>query len=263
MKKRIITAIVAGVFFMLFAAIGGVLFTLLMITLATIAIAELLKMKKIAYLSPPGGIAFLLTWFVVMPDDWLRQLTNSPTDKVDSFLFALLLLLTLTVVSKNKFSFDDISFVLMSSLYAGFGFYYMAVTRLSPEGLPILFFVLVLIWMTDSGAYFIGKSFGKKKLWPDISPNKTVEGAVGGILSALVVALIFHAVYPLFHLPQALLIALVTSVFAQVGDLVESALKRHYEVKDSGQLLPGHGGILDRCDSWIFVFPILHLFQLI
>src|SRR5690625_4805594 len=122
-------------------------------------------------------------------------------------------------------------------------------------GLAYFLFVLFNIWATDSGAYFIGRSLGRRKLWPDISPNKTIGGAVGGVLSAVVIALIFQLVYPLFSLFTAALIAVIASLFGQMGDLVESALKRHYDVKDSGQLLPGHGGVLDRFDSMIFVLP--------
>src|SRR5690606_27483192 len=116
---------------------------------------------------------------------------------------------------------------------------------------------------TDSGAYFIGRALGRKKLWPEISPKKTVEGAIGGIASALVLTVIFQWIHPLFAFPKAIAAALIIAVFGQMGDLVESALKRHYGVKDSGNILPGHGGILDRFDSLIFVFPILHVLQLV
>ena len=131
------------------------------------------------------------------------------------------------------------------------------------NGLPLFFFVLFNIWATDSGAYFIGRALGKRKLWPEISPKKTVEGAIGGIASALVLTVIFQLIHPLFSFSEALLAAIVIAVFGQMGDLVESALKRHYGVKDSGNILPGHGGILDRFDSLIFVLPILHVLQLV
>lgn len=257
MKKRIITGIIASIPLIVLVFIGGVPFTVLTSILALLVTSELLRMKNIVYRSPAGIIAFLFTLIVAVPEEWL------PWTKFDLSLFVLIILFCLTVISKNRYHFDDISFVFISSLYAGFGFYYMMMTRMLPDGLVVLLFVLLVIWSTDSGAYFVGRKIGKRKLWPEISPNKTIEGAGGGILSAVVIASLFQTVFPLFLFPKTVLIAVVISVFAQIGDLVESALKRHYGVKDSGHLLPGHGGILDRCDSWIFVFPILHLFQLI
>ena len=98
----------------------------------------------------------------------------------------------------------------------------------------------------------------------DISPNKTVEGFVGGIISGLVVAIIF-AVFTDIQIPlvKLMTITFVLSIFGQMGDLAESALKRHYGVKDSGNLFPGHGGILDRCDSWLFVLPLLNFLHVL
>jgi phosphatidate cytidylyltransferase len=119
------------------------------------------------------------------------------------------------------------------------------------------------MWATDSGAYFIGKAIGKRKLWPEISPNKTVEGSIGGVVCALVVAILF-VLFSNIHatIVSLMAITVVLSVFGQIGDLVESALKRHFNVKDSGTILPGHGGILDRFDSLLFVWPLLHFFHL-
>ncbi|MCX8002159.1 MAG: phosphatidate cytidylyltransferase, partial [Anoxybacillus mongoliensis] len=112
--------------------------------------------------------------------------------------------------------------------------------------------------------YFVGRALGKRKLWEHISPNKTVEGAIGGVLCALVVVSVYEWLSPFAPSFLMLLIAtVILSVFGQLGDLVESAFKRHYGVKDSGAILPGHGGILDRFDSLLFVLPILYLFYLI
>jgi phosphatidate cytidylyltransferase len=121
-------------------------------------------------------------------------------------------------------------------------------------------FALLIVWLTDTGAYIFGRLFGKRKLWPEISPNKTVEGFVGGILCSTIVAVVFSIYYdmPLSLFPL-LLVTWLLSLFGQLGDLVESALKRHFDVKDSGTLLPGHGGILDRFDSFIFVLPLMNI----
>ena len=129
--------------------------------------------------------------------------------------------------------------------------------------LPLPFFI---VWATDIGAYLFGRQFGQNKLLPKVSPNKTIEGSVGGILSAIIVALIFglinHGVYAPHNFFWLLICTILFSIFGQFGDLVESAIKRHFGVKDSGNLIPGHGGVLDRCDSWIFVFPIMHFLGL-
>src|SRR5699024_8263873 len=120
------------------------------------------------------------------------------------------------------------------------------------------------IWATDSGAYFVGKYFGKRKLWPEISPNKTIGGALGGILFALVTGSIFHLVSPLdYSFVSIVGITVLISVVGQIGDLVASTMKRHYLVKDSGNIFPGHVGILDRLDSLLFVLLMLILIHFV
>ncbi|MDE2406297.1 MAG: phosphatidate cytidylyltransferase [Xanthomonadaceae bacterium] len=135
-----------------------------------------------------------------------------------------------------------------------------------PHGPQWLLLVLLLIWAADSGAYFTGRKFGGRwfngrKLAPRISPNKTLEGMLGGIALAMVVAvggaLLLQA--PLGKLPGILLVAAVTVLFSVAGDLFESLLKRHADVKDSGTLIPGHGGVLDRVDSLLAALPIFAL----
>src|SRR5262249_22809823 len=117
---------------------------------------------------------------------------------------------------------------------------------------------------SDAGAYFVGKAMGRHKLWPSISPNKTIEGSVGGVVLSIITALIFAICAPsIIDIPKALLIGLIVAVAGQLGDLIQSAYKRVRNIKDSGSILPGHGGVLDRFDSWIIVFPLLILTDLI
>jgi phosphatidate cytidylyltransferase len=263
MRQRIITGVLAAALFLPIVIIGGNIFTLLVMLLAIIGMFELLRMRKISSFSSPGILSIALTIVLVIPDHWLSIVTISDFTRFDWFLSGLLLLLSLTVITKNRFSFDEVSFVLLAAMYVGFGFFYFNETRLLPNGLQLLFLILFLIWATDSGAYFIGRSFGKRKLWPKISPNKTIEGAIGGVLCAVIVGFVFQLFLPIYTYQSIIIIAIVTAVFGQIGDLVQSAFKRHYGVKDSGAILPGHGGILDRFDSLVFVLPILHLLQLL
>ncbi|WP_096189092.1 phosphatidate cytidylyltransferase [Evansella halocellulosilytica] len=263
MKQRIITGVIAGAGFIGLVVIGNLPFTLLMIALATIAMGEILKMKQISPFSIQGLLSFFLMWLLLIPDmyftlDWLHM------TKMELFLLFIFILLAFTVITKNSFSFDEAGFTILASVYIGLGFHYFMYTRFLDDGLALLFFIIILVWSTDSGAYFAGRSLGKRKLWPEISPKKTIEGAIGGIVLAFIIGIVYVQFVPLFDsFYKTIIFILVVSVAGQMGDLVESALKRHYSVKDSGQVLPGHGGILDRFDSLIFVMPVLFLFALI
>lgn len=116
-------------------------------------------------------------------------------------------------------------------------------------------FILAVIVSTDIGAYFIGSKIGKRKLAPTISPNKTLEGSIGGMVMALIIAAVYLRFADFtytYSYGTMLIIAVVLSATGQFGDLIESAFKRHFGVKDSGHIIPGHGGILDRFDSVLF-----------
>lgn len=261
MKQRIITAIVAIALFLPILIYGNIPFLILIYAMATIGLYELLKMKKMPLMTISSLLSFLLVWILLIPDRYSSFFDMIQYDKMDIVIIIAFLLLVITVISKNAFTFDDAAFLLLSSLYIGVAFYYFFGTRDVENGLLTMLFVLITIWVTDSGAYFVGRSLGKRKLWPEISPNKTVEGFLGGVGSALVVAILFYFFSNLdYNISKLIIMALLISIFGQLGDLVQSAYKRHYGVKDSGNILPGHGGILDRFDSLIFILPILHFF---
>ncbi|MBY6036060.1 phosphatidate cytidylyltransferase [Fictibacillus nanhaiensis] len=261
MKQRIITGVIAAVLFIGITLYGSWPFSILILLLAGIGMYELLRMKGMQR-SFIGLIGYGLAIVLALQDSWMDVL--APFTKTDAIILAVLLLLVVTVVKKNETDYNHISFILFSSIYVGFGFYYLVETRILEDGIQLLFFILFMIWATDSGAYFVGKSMGKRKLWPVISPNKTIEGAVGGIFFSIVVAIICYVTsFVDLSLITILIISVLVGVFGQIGDLAESAFKRIYHVKDSGVLLPGHGGILDRLDSALFVLPLLHVLHLL
>lgn len=127
----------------------------------------------------------------------------------------------------------------------------------------IVFGVFALIWANDSFAYLIGKTFGKRKLFERISPNKTVEGFIGGLILTLVTSYVVYYYADVYSFKIWLVIAFITSVFGTFGDLIQSKLKRQAGVKDSGHLMPGHGGLLDRLDSIIFAVTFIYSFLVI
>jgi phosphatidate cytidylyltransferase len=120
----------------------------------------------------------------------------------------------------------------------------------------ILLGMMVIIWASDSGAYITGSLLGKHKLAERISPNKTWEGTVGGILFAITLAVVYFSFFDYFTTTQVILISIATAVSGIFGDLTESLIKRYFDVKDSGSVLPGHGGLFDRYDSLLFAAPV-------
>lgn len=149
--------------------------------------------------------------------------------------------------------------VVLGTIYVGglFG-HFLLLRSLEPAGLALTLLAVAGTWATDSGAFFIGRALGGRPLAPSISPAKTVSGAVGGWACGFVVVLLGSVLLAAIPLPRALVLAVVVPVACQVGDLLESAIKREAGVKDSGRLLPGHGGILDRFDSLLLVIPCVY-----
>lgn len=262
MKTRIITAVIALLLFLPIVLYGNWPFYVLMYIIATIGLLELVQMRMRRIYVIPIGIVILLNWIYLYPaeEEFFSQTFH--ITKTEMTLLAILLLLGYTVLAKNKFTFEDAGFLLLSAVYLGLGFHYFIMAR--EEGLFFIFYGILVIIATDIGAYFVGKSMGRKKLWPIISPNKTVEGAIGGIITACIVAIVYQMIFSFYSSWIILmLVTILASIAGQVGDLVESAFKRYYKVKDSGAILPGHGGILDRFDSWLFVFPLLYIIHFI
>ena len=128
------------------------------------------------------------------------------------------------------------------------------------QSIHLLFFALALNWAGDSTAYYVGRAFGKHKLAPIVSPKKSWEGAIGSVVGSVIFGLLYLGHFmPVVTWWNVVLIAVVANIAGQFGDLAESAMKRGADVKDSGNLLPGHGGILDRVDSSLFALPVVYL----
>ena len=260
MKTRTITAVIALLLFLPIVILGSWPLLILVYLMAITALYEILKMNRIHIFSLPGILSLIALCMVLIPQE---SYSPAIADFQLEIIVALaLIMLSTTVVSKNRFNFVDMSFCVMAVAYIGIGFMYFFETRES--GLIYILYALLIVWLTDTGAYLFGKSFGKRKLWPQISPNKTIEGSLGGTLVSIIIPIVF-VMTGLMEGSLWLLIpfTIVLSIFGQMGDLVESALKRHFDVKDSGTFLPGHGGILDRFDSFIFVLPLMNILPII
>lgn len=260
MKQRVITAVIALVLFIPVIFIGGVTLDIVAMLLGAIAMSELLIMRKKLLISFEAIVSMLAVMIQIAPNKWFNGLP-AQLNKEYVVYFLVILLLLHTVWSRNRFSFDDAGVLTLGMLYIGMGFNYFTAAR--GVSVYMLLFLMFIVWATDSGAYMVGRKLGRHKVTP-ISPNKTWEGCIGGSIIGVVIASAFaiamHVGYA--NAFSMIIITIILSVVGQFGDLVESALKRYYGVKDSGKILPGHGGILDRFDSMLLVFPIAHLFGL-
>ena len=146
-------------------------------------------------------------------------------------------------------------------LYVGLLLGYYALLRNLEHGVALVFFVIIVTWLSDTGGFFIGKTLGKHPLAPTLSPKKTIEGLLGGVAFSVIGAIISQFTFvPFFSLGQCVMLGVGLALLGAVGDLAESAIKRSVSVKDSGTIIPGHGGVLDRVDSLLFTGPAMYYY---
>lgn len=267
MKQRILTAaVMLAVFIPILIFSHLVVYPLAMAILAAIATFELLRCLGLhrdpllaVAASLPAALSLLAFW------------ADSPVAHLASiaaafFLLALYLFAT-AVFRPGRVTYGALMGILGGSFYIAVAFSAMVLLRGMAGGAYLFLLPFVAAWVTDTFAYFTGRFLGKHKLAPVISPKKTVEGSVGGIVAAVLVFVLYGLILRRGgYVPNywALALAgLLLSVVSQIGDLALSAVKREYGVKDYGRLFPGHGGVLDRFDSVIATAPLLLFFVML
>ncbi len=202
-------------------------------------------------------IAYLALWWAyiyLISDQWAIYALMFITILVD-------LIMLFYLFSKKERVFDTFQKFGIGLFYIGGGCIFLTMIPYKDNDFAKLLImgIFILIWVNDSFAYIVGRSMGRTKLYPSISPKKTVEGTLGGFIFAMVAAYIMGRYEPLISTPQWMILAYVIVVMGSLGDLLESKLKRIAGVKDSGAILPGHGGMLDRLDSLVFAAPFTYL----
>jgi phosphatidate cytidylyltransferase len=179
--------------------------------------------------------------------------------------FSVLIVFISFVLSIKESNFDFLSVVkvIFGIMYIPFLMSYFISLRMMDNGKEWIFFVLILAFVGDIVALYVGKYFGKHKLTPLVSPGKTVEGLVGLVIGSTVACLIFsYYLFPGVSLIHIAILAFAGSIIGQLGDICESAIKRNYGFKDASSILPGHGGILDRLDCLIFIVPFVYYYRI-
>ena len=208
------------------------------------AIAKVSKpVRWLGYLS-----CFSIAFIHVVPKEYLNMI-GVPT--------ILIVLFAQVVATEMRTTFKDIAYTFIGIFYVVFFIMFVAFIDGMPNGKILIWYVILAAWGTDIFAYFAGYLFGKHKLIPKVSPKKTIEGSIGGILGSTLVCLGFGYYFNL-NLTMIILLGFFGSIIAQMGDLFASSIKRYVGIKDYGKLIPGHGGVLDRFDSVILVAPFVY-----
>lgn len=265
MKKRAISAVIFTAILILIMFVDNpIVDTLIIVLLSVIGIYEYNKAFKNAGFRPISwvGYASCLTMFFmggIMSDQNKILLLKII---IPALVIALFMYI---IISNLKRSIVDIAITVFSLIYIPFMFSFMKLILLMEQGRILIWLVFLGAFSSDICAFLVGTKFGKHKLCPDISPKKTVEGAIGGVfgvvISYLVLTYIANRYFAMdLNYIYIVIAGIIAGIAGQFGDLSASAIKRYCKVKDFGNLIPGHGGILDRFDSILFVAPVIYMF---
>lgn len=243
LKNRIIGAIYFGLPFLIFLFLGGLYFKIFLIILSILSIYELLKISNSIYI-----------YFFI-------PLTTLPffIDKSISILIFIFYSYLFFLIKKEKPNnlvsniSLNVTFLIISSIPLSY-FYDLRFLN----GFKYSFLVIISIWITDIFAYFIGKKFGKHKILPHISPNKSYEGLIGSLILTTLTIFILNSIFKFFTIHFCLIFSISIVFLSFISDTFESLIKRYFNVKDSGNIIIGHGGVFDRIDSFIFTIPFLY-----
>ena len=240
----------------------GFPFFIIIIIIALLGLKELYSIAHKQGYKPSYLLgSLLILYFIVITVYDIRCLKYYIENIIVTFFIMLFLVFQLFKKDYTKV-LAEISITIFGSIYLGYLLSFALKIKDLPNGNFYLVSLLIITWANDSGAYLIGTKFGKNKIFPKVSPKKTVEGSIGGIIFSIAVTFALKNWLKL-NFNELLSLGLLMSVMAQSGDLFESVLKRGSGIKDSGSLIPGHGGILDSFDSLIFSAPIFYYYIII
>jgi len=266
LRYRVVTAAVGLPLIVLAIWFGNPSFSLFIAAAALTGTYEFYRMANFDWREPLLYLGLLWTLALVLSPHY----TNPDLLPVVITATVLASLICLLLRRSREEGLRDWAWTIVGALYVGWMLSYWLNLRGLEDGRNWVYLAMLTTFANDTGAYFIGRARGKHKLAPAISPAKTWEGAIGGLVSAVLAAIVVATVLKLisvrlgvpfaFGYWQIVILGFLVAIFAQLGDLVESLLKRNMGVKESGNLLPGHGGILDRFDSLIFVGAVVYYY---
>ncbi|MCC6724036.1 MAG: phosphatidate cytidylyltransferase [Saprospiraceae bacterium] len=264
LTRRAVTAALFVIVMLTGLFVGKMSFILLFAIITTLCLWEFLSLvlhhdSRRDLIRKLIGVAFGLSPFVLFSVIHMALGSDEHFIIISSLLFFPLIFMAFVyeLFMQSEKPFQNVAFMVLGMVYIGAPFSLLTFIAFNGESFNVwpIFGLLLLTWLNDTGAYLIGSKFGKTPLLPRISPKKTWEGTLGGVAVTFLVGYLFCAATGELRLQDWMVLAAIVSVFGGIGDLIESMLKRSLGVKDSGTLLPGHGGMLDRFDAFIFILP--------
>lgn len=249
MKQRIISAVLISLLAIPIFLVGGLVFKIGIILLSILGLKELIAINNHKY---PLLIKILSYASLIF-----LQLVDFTNSKLLS-LILLIYLIPIIIYNNKKYNVEDAFYLIPSIILLSLSF--NTLTLLRNENIYLVVYLIIISITTDTFAYFTGMLFGKHKLIESISPKKTIEGTIGGTLFCIIIGTIYYVNTINGNIYLIVLTTLFLSLISQMGDLFFSSIKRHYGKKDFSNLIPGHGGVLDRFDSLIFVLLSYLLF---
>ncbi len=263
MKTRVISAIIMVAIFVPFLLVGNIYFSVFMSLLSVCGLYELIKVRETKKKFPTllKAFAYIIVFIFTMYNSDSAILKYSVDYRVVAGIIFLFTAPMVFINDSKKYNLNDALYLIGSLLFIGLSFNLVVITR--NFDLFYIIYLFLITTITDTFALFTGMLVGNHKLCPKISPKKTIEGSVGGTVMGTFVACVFYytVISSNVSLVALILITAFLSLIGQLGDLVFSSIKRYYDVKDFSNLIPGHGGILDRFDSLIFVTLAFIIFK--
>ncbi|MBE5950292.1 MAG: phosphatidate cytidylyltransferase [Lachnospiraceae bacterium] len=261
-KVRLISGIILLIAMVLFVVPGGNILLFTTALLSFVAIMEFMRIRKL-HRTPLAVLGYLAVFGL-----YLLLFLGKTEGILPLLVFLILAVMALYVITFPKFKSEDVVHLFFGFCYTALMISYIYRVRMLDGGAFSVWLIFVAAWGSDVCAYCAGMLFGKHKAFPVLSPKKSWEGCVGGVVGAALIAALYCLVLnKMFSQSgsvfQYALVCGCGSVIAQIGDLAASAVKRNYDIKDYGKLIPGHGGVLDRFDSIIFVAPIVYYLLLV
>lgn len=264
LKMRVLTSVICAPILIIILLCPSILVTITVIVASMIGLYE--YYKAVGLLAHRGLCAMGIVAAVIIPIGLMLSIQET---LILVYVYVVALFLIMLIYNK-RVKAADIAMLMLGIIYIPYFLSYIIHIRSMEFGRFFIWLVFIGAFSTDTCAYFAGRMFGRHKLCPDISPKKTVEGAIGGVVGAGIIFVLFGIVVNnvfagfmcglRFNLLLLFVLGLIAAVVSEIGDLVASSIKRQYDIKDFGNILPGHGGILDRCDSIILVAPTIFLF---